>query len=148
VIEQKARVTKVLGDKVELECALNSTCSGCSNESNCGVGTVAKAFSGKTQQIVVNSSLIVSPGQWVTIATVEQNLLLHAFVTYLFPLLGLLVAGSIGQYLLVEVLVLPEWLAIVTSFVGGFASYKLGKNVIARLDDNIPVIEIIGVDYS
>jgi len=147
VIKQQARVTQVLEHQVELECALNSTCSGCSNESSCGVGTVAKAFAGKTQLVRVDTSLILSPGQWVTIGTAEGNLLFQAFITYFFPLFGLLGAGLIGQFLLVDYMELPGYNAILCAFAGGYFCYLVAKQAISRLDDHSPNIEIIAVDY-
>jgi len=147
VIKQQARVSKVYNDKVELECALNSSCSGCSNESNCGVGTVAKAFSGKTQLISVNTTLILSPGQWVTIGIAEDNLLLQAFVTYLFPLLGLLGMGMLGQWFFVDTLELPSLVGLLSGLCGGYLSFIGAKYTIKRLGDRSPEIKIIAVDY-
>lgn len=147
MIKQQACVTQVFDGKVELECALNSSCSGCSNESSCGVGTVAKAFSGKTQRITVTTSLILSPGQWVTIGTGEENLLLHAFITYFFPLFGLLGAGLIGQLVLVEYLQWPRVSALFIAFVGGYLSFLAAKQAISSVDAKDCQIEIISVDY-
>lgn len=147
MIKQQARVTQVFDQEVELECALNSTCSGCSNESNCGVGTVAKAFSGKTQLIRVNTSLILHPGQWVTIATVESSLLMQSFITYLFPLFGLLGAGIFGQWFLVEKLGFPDLSALLCAILGGYISFLLAKKAISRLDSDASDIQIIAVDY-
>lgn len=147
MIEQKARVTQIFDNAVEVECEVSSTCSGCSNESQCGVGTVAKAFTGKTQLINIPTSRVLSPGQWVTIATAENNLLAHAFVTYFFPLLGLLFAGLFGQWLLVEKLLLPDYLAIACGVLGGYLSFLFGGKVLSRFDGNAPSIEIVGADY-
>jgi len=147
MIKQQARVTQVFDNEVEVECALNSTCSSCSNESNCGVGTIAKAFSGKTQLIRINTALILSPGQWVTIATEEAAILTQAFITYLLPLFGLFFAGSIGQRLLVEHFHLPNIFGLLTAFAGSYLSFLAGRRIISRLDNRSPTIEIVAVDY-
>ncbi len=147
MIKQQARVTQIFDQEVELECALNSTCSGCSNEPSCGVGTVAKAFSGKTQLIRIKTTLILNPGQWVTIGTAESSLLTQAFITYLFPLFGLLAAGLFGQWLFVDSLALPDFSALLCSLAGGYLSFRLARKVINRLGDSEPNIQIIAVDY-
>lgn len=102
MLEQKAIITQTFTGAVEIEYEVNSSCSGCASEDNCGVGTVAKAFAGKTQRTRLNTSLVLSVGQWVTIGTIESNVLIAASITYLLPLVGLLGASVLAQNLLVE----------------------------------------------
>lgn len=138
MITHKALVTKVMVGEVEVEVAVESSCSGCSSADNCGVGTVSKAFSGKTQLLTVATERILAPGQWVTIATQESNLLVLAALTYLFPLLGLLLMGGLAQ-----LLQLTEGLSIIVSLSAGYGFHLLAKHLIKARETKLPTISIV-----
>jgi len=127
MLKQKAIVTNVFNKSVEVEYEVNSTCSSCSSQDSCGVGTVAKAFNGKTKKISVETSLILSKGQHVFIETLESNVLMTSAVTYLLPLVGLLISSVIGQKLLVEQAGLASYYAIFLGLLGGFLAQRLGR---------------------
>lgn len=148
MLEQKALVKQVFNDGVELEYELNSSCSGCASEESCGVGTVAKAFSGKTHTIKIATKRILSVGQWVTIATQEANVLIAACITYLLPLFGLLLGSVIGQKILVERLMLASPIAIGTGIVSAIIAQQFGKYWLNTNRYNSPQIVIISADIS
>jgi len=138
MITQKALITQVMAGKVTVEVAVESSCSGCNSADNCGVGTVSKAFSGKTQQLDVDTLRILNVGQWVTIATQESNLLVLAALTYLLPLLGLLFAGLIGQSLFDS-----EISALVMSLSGAYLFHVIAKQLIKARETKLPTISIL-----
>lgn len=138
MIKQKAQVTRVMAGQVEVEVSLESSCSGCHSADSCGVGTVAKAFSGKTQLLVIATDRILVTGQWVTIATQEANLLMLAALTYLLPLLGLVLIGGIAQQLLA-----PEEPAIIASLLGGYGFHLIAKRLIKARETRLPTISIV-----
>ncbi|MDP2560891.1 SoxR reducing system RseC family protein [Psychrobium sp. 1_MG-2023] len=145
MLEQQALVTSVNGQQVEVEVAVNSSCSGCSNQESCGVGTVAKAFSGKTQKLRINTLMILQPGQWVTIATVEGDVLKIAAITYFFPLFFLFIVGLSAQSLLVEQAGWPQWIAIILAGIGGYCGHRAARHYLQVMDRQQPHIEIISV---
>lgn len=148
MLEQKALVRDVFHGSVELEYELNSSCSGCASENSCGVGTVAKAFSGKTQRIKVDTDNILSVGQWVTIGTKEANILAASAITYLLPLFGLLIGGILGQKWLVELLGMPAISAIGLAIVTAILSQQFGKFWLNKNQDLSPSIVIISPRFS
>ncbi|NRA69591.1 MAG: SoxR reducing system RseC family protein [Gammaproteobacteria bacterium] len=138
MLKQPALVTKVMNGKVEVEVAIESSCSGCNAADTCGVGTVAKAFSGQTQHLIVNTDRIVAVGQWITIATQESNLLNLAAITYLLPLFGLLVTGLIAQQIFTS-----EGPAIIASLIGGYGLHLIAKHLIKLREKKLPTISIV-----
>jgi sigma-E factor negative regulatory protein RseC len=138
MVKQKALVTRVMSGQVEVEVAVETSCSGCGSADNCGVGTVSKAFSGKTQLLEINTQRILSVGQWVTIATQENNLLALAALTYLLPLLGLLLAGLVAQQLLDS-----EGAAILVSLAGAYLFHLIAKWLIKLREAKLPTISIV-----
>lgn len=127
MLTQKAIVTNVFTQSVEVEYEVNSTCSGCASQDSCGVGTVAKAFNGKTKKISIDTSLILSKGQHVFIETLESNILMTSAITYLLPLIGLLITSVIAQKLLVEQAGFDSYYAIIVGFIGGFLAQRIGR---------------------
>ncbi len=148
MLEQKALVKEVFHGSVELEYEINSSCSGCASENNCGVGTVAKAFSGKTQRIKVSTNNILSVGQWVTIGTKEANILAASAITYLLPLFGLLIGGILGQKWLVELLALPSLSAVGLAIMTALLSQQFGKYWLNKNQNLSPSIIIVSPHFS
>jgi len=99
IIEQ-ARVSRVEGERVWVECSTKSACEHCQAAKNCGTSAISKALPKRTQQIVARSSLVVKPGQLVEIGIPEDSLVRSALVVYLWPLFGLILGAVIGQQLL------------------------------------------------
>ena len=148
MLEQRALVTQVFAQQVEVEIEIHSTCGGCSSQDSCSVGTVAKAFSGKTQLLRIDTQLILNRGQWVTIATVESRVLFLAAITYLLPLFGLLGFGVMAQWLVVDVLHLAPWLAVLGGVFGAYLSFRVGRYIVARDSTKQPHIEIVAAHFD
>lgn len=148
MLEQKAIITQTFTGAVEVEYEVNSSCSGCASEDNCGVGTVAKAFSGKTQRTRLNTSLVLSVGQWVTIGTIESNVLIAASITYLLPLVGLLVASIFAQSLLVEQWGFASYNAVLFGIAGGFVAQRFGRYWLKNNTKSQPEIVIVNGGFS
>ena len=147
MLAQKAIVTEIFENRVEVEYQVSSSCSGCASEDSCGVGTVAKAFTGKTNRVSVNTSLILSKGQHVFIETLESNILFTSAVTYLLPLFGLLTFSVIAQETLNIQSGLSQLLPISIGFVGGFIVQQLGKLWLNKNIDTQPIIVITQTQY-
>lgn len=142
MLAQKAIVTEIYNNRVEVEYQVNSSCSGCASEDNCGVGTVAKAFVGKTNRISINTSLILSKGQHVLIETLESNILLTSAITYLLPLFGLLIFSIIGQEVFVNQLGYFKFSSVIFGFIGGGIAQQLGKFWLKKNVNTQPIIVI------
>ena len=60
--EELATVVAIDGQHAWVECERRSACSGCYQQSNCGTGTVAKAFPLQAQRLRVALTIEVSVG--------------------------------------------------------------------------------------
>ena len=69
-----------------VECISRSACSSCRNESSCGVGTVAKAFSNKAHQIKVPYTNGMAVDKFVELQISNGDLIISAMLAYLVPL--------------------------------------------------------------
>ena len=93
---------------VTVECISKSACSGCNNQSSCGVGTVAKTYSDKTHQFEVPYQEGMEVDKSIELQINNRDLVHSAILAYLVPLLffigGALLAkqfDSVGEIALI-----------------------------------------------
>lgn len=77
-----------------VECISRSACSSCHNESSCGVGTVAKAFSDKAHRLEVPYTDGMAVDKFVELQINSGDLIKSAMLAYLVPLL-FLISGAL-----------------------------------------------------
>jgi sigma-E factor negative regulatory protein RseC len=84
-----------------VECISKTACSGCHNQSSCGVGTVAKTFSDKTHQFEVPYKEGMEVDKFVELQINNSDLIKSASLVYLVPLVffigGALLAKQFGS---------------------------------------------------
>ena len=73
--EELATVVAIEGDHAWVVCERRSACSGCQQQSNCGTGTVAKAFPLKAPRLRVRLTAEVRVGQQVRLGIPQESLL-------------------------------------------------------------------------
>lgn len=73
-----------------VECISKSSCSSCRNESSCGVGSVAKAFSDKSHQFKVPFKEGMEVDKFVELQINNSDLIKSAALAYLVPLVFLI----------------------------------------------------------
>ena len=95
--EELATVVAIEGDHAWVECERRSACSGCQQQSNCGTGTVAKAFPLKAPRLRVRLTAEVRVGQQVRLGIPQESLLRGAALVYVLPLFCLLAGALLGQ---------------------------------------------------
>lgn len=88
--EELATVVAIEGDHAWVECERRSACSGCQQQSNCGTGTVAKAFPLKAPRLRVRLTAKVRVGQQIRLGIPQESLLRGAALVYVLPLFCLL----------------------------------------------------------
>jgi sigma-E factor negative regulatory protein RseC len=99
MIEENAVVVHVHEDRVVLEAAVKSTCSGCQAKNQCGTGSIARVFSHKVQKLELLSPMPVNVGDTVVIGIQESGVLYASFLLYLFPLLTFFIALLTASWL-------------------------------------------------
>lgn len=132
MIEERAQVTQVDGDKVTVTSEIKSGCDGCQQVSTCANGQVAKALPTKSLVITLNTdnqckAQQIKVGDQVIIGIPEQHLLRSAWQVYIWPLIGLMLFAFIGQQLINAQLFDYEWQTIILAIIGGIAGSKLAK---------------------
>lgn len=125
--EELATVVAIEGDHVWVECERRSACSGCQQQSNCGTGTVAKAFPLRAQRLRVKMTTEVRVGQQIRLGIPQQSLLRGAALVYVLPLFCLLAGALLGQLWLAPLLLGGEGITILCCLLGGGAGFFTGS---------------------
>ena len=113
--------------KVTVESEIKSSCSGCKQIDNCGSGQISKAFPQAKLKLDLETSLPVKLGDIVVIGLSDKHLLLSAWQVYLWPLLGLILASVLGQWLVEQQIFPHELFAIALGFLGGYLGFCLAR---------------------
>lgn len=120
MIEEQATVVQVDGDIIVVEAMVKSTCNACEQQSTCGTGSVARAFSHKMQTLELSSPVPVSVGDTVLIGVHENSVLTASFLLYVIPLvtfvfvfLGIQVmfGESLHELVVLAFSAMPTWLS-------------------------------------
>jgi len=115
-------------NKVTVESEIKSSCSGCKQVDNCGSGQVAKAFPQPKLKLELETNLPVEIGDVVVLGLSDKHLLSSAWQVYLWPLLGLVIASVLGQWLIEQQILNHELLAITLGIFGGYVGFLLARH--------------------
>lgn len=115
MIEEIGTITAVDNDHIWVETQIKTTCQSCVVNDDCGTGAVAKAFSPKTEQLILRCHDAAKVGQKVKLGIPEQHLLNASALVYLLPLLALIGSAVVGQWALPALNLHGElWLVLFT----------------------------------
>ncbi|HHQ4688981.1 SoxR reducing system RseC family protein [Aeromonas veronii] len=143
--EELATVVAIEGDHAWVECERRSACSGCQQQSNCGTGTVAKAFPLKAPRLRVRLTAEVRVGQQVRLGIPQESLLRGAALVYVLPLFCLLACALLGQLWLTPLLSGGEGITILCCLLGGVLGFLLVRYFSNRLDQGRYGPQMLGV---
>ena len=143
--EELATVVAIEGDHVWVECERRSACSGCQQQSNCGTGTVAKAFPLRAQRLRVKMTTEVGVGQQIRLGIPQQSLLRGAALVDVLPLFCLLAGALLGQLWLAPLLLGGEGITILCCLLGGGLGFLLVRYFSNRLDQGCYGPQMLGV---
>ena len=118
----------IVSNKITVESEIKSSCSGCKQVDNCGSGQVAKAFPQPKLSLDLYTDLPVKIGDTVVIGLSDKHLLLSAWQVYLWPLLGLVIASALGQWLVDNEIFSHELIAIAFGVLGGYLGFCLARH--------------------
>lgn len=117
----------IVSNKITVESAIKSSCSGCKQVDNCGSGQVAKAFPQPKLRLDLYTDLPVKIGDTVVIGLSDKHLLLSAWQVYFWPLLGLAIASVLGQWFVENEIFSHELIAIAFGVFGGYLGFCLAR---------------------
>ncbi len=98
MIESPARITRTEGDTAWVVSAAPSSCGACGGK-GCGSSTFARILHPKEPEYRVDNQFGAQPGEAVVVGLPDGALFKAALVSYLIPLLLLLLVAAIGQQL-------------------------------------------------
>jgi len=128
MIEQQAQVVAIDNTEVTVESLVSSSCSGCKQVESCGSGQIAKAFPQKKLKVTLQTELPVKIGDFVMLGLSEEILLKSAWQVYIWPLIGMIFGGFLGQWLLEQNHLVSEIFAIAISLSGGLLGFYFARN--------------------
>ncbi len=101
MIEQRAKVLSVHGDRVRIQTEAQTGCHSCGAKSGCGSALIAQMFPARfNQQLRLSTAHLATrprPGEHVIVGIDEGHLRKISLLLYAVPLLGLLGGAIAGQ---------------------------------------------------
>ncbi len=137
MVEGIARVVAVEGAVVWLEPEQTSTCGGCSSASMCGakgIGTAANSL--ERRRFPMDNHEKLALGERVVVGVRENALVKASLTAYAIPLLTLLVAGGVAQWLAGSDVV--TMLAMFGGLFGGLLVARLSAKRLSTRGDLAP----------
>lgn len=99
MMEETARVVAVEGEYALLQTQRQSACQSCSMKTGCGTSVVSQVVGQRSSQFKVENTLEVKIGDEVVIGLQENSLVKGSVLIYALPILLMLGAGLLGDYL-------------------------------------------------
>ena len=99
MIEETALVLEVREQQALLQTQRKSACQACSVKSGCGTSTLTKVVGKRSSQFVVENTLNLQAGDQVVVAIDENALVQGSLLIYLLPLVLMLLAGTLAEFL-------------------------------------------------
>lgn len=131
MIEQQARVISIQGDQLMLQTATQTACGGCEAKAGCGTSVLSKVVGRKFTQFNAANTVNAKVGDEVVVALSESALLTGSMVIYLWPLLGMMVAGMAADWLLPETQVGRDLLLALLALCGFGAVFGFCKHYLS-----------------
>ena len=123
MIEIRVRIVSTSAGTAWVEATEAGGCSACQSKSSCGVSGLGRFFSSRRQPVAVACDADARPGQELTLAVEEGDLLRAGLLAYLLPALLAVLGASLGDHF---------WRGDAASALGALAGVVLGL-AIARL---------------
>lgn len=127
MIEQKARVTRILDGMAELEVQHEEGCSSCSLRGGCGMGSLGRLLGERKRSLLIPAEGLEAADR-VVLGLPENRLVGAGLTLYLTPLFGLFAFALIGHTLTGGS---DGWVAL-AGIAGLFAGLKLARLLARR----------------
>lgn len=99
MIEETATVVAVEGPYALLQTQRQSACQSCSVKTGCGTSVLSQVVGQRSSQLKVDNTLELKVGDEVVIGLLENSLVKGSLLIYALPILLMLGAGLLGDYL-------------------------------------------------
>jgi sigma-E factor negative regulatory protein RseC len=98
MIEEKAQVVEIKGDKLVLQAQTQSACGSCSASKGCGTSVLAKVVGRKFTHFQADNNVDAKVGDTVIVGLAEDALLKGSLMMYLVPILAMLFFALLADY--------------------------------------------------
>ncbi len=99
MIEERGQVVALEGEYAWIEVLQSSSCGQCSAKKGCGTAALSGIFNRGAVRIRVLNKIHSRAGEQVVVGVQENTLLRGAFAAYFVPILSMLMAGGLVQWL-------------------------------------------------
>ena len=126
MIEETALVLEVREQQVLLQTQRKNACQTCSVKAGCGTSTLSKVVGKRSSQFVVDNTLDLHTGDQVVVAIDENALVQGSLLIYFLPLVIMLMAGILAEFLFST-----ELVTIVFSIIGFVLSMMVVRYILS-----------------
>ncbi len=99
MIEEQGQVVSIEGEYAWVETEPSSSCGQCSARKGCGTAALSSVFNRGTTKVRVLNQAHARAGERVIVGLQEAALLRGAFAVYFVPILSMLIAAGLVQWL-------------------------------------------------
>ncbi|UOG91675.1 MAG: SoxR reducing system RseC family protein [Candidatus Thiothrix sulfatifontis] len=107
-------------------------CSGCATKTTCSTSSPFEFLNKEPQKMRVLNPSYARPGDNVVVGVQGEALVAYSLLTYMLPLIGLILMAVIGRELLALIGITSEWAAIFSGLAGLLGGLRLANLVAAR----------------
>ena len=100
MIEERARVVQLQGDRAVIEMQRQNGCDSCELSGGCGTGSLGRLLGHRAQVYTIPNEQNLKAGDHIVIGMPDRSFLLASMLMYILPLLTMLVAALFAQLLL------------------------------------------------
>jgi len=99
LIEEQGQIVAIDGEYAWVETVPSSSCGHCTARKGCGTAALSDVFNRGTTKVRVLNQIHASAGEQVILGLQEKVLLNGAFAVYFVPILSMLTAAGLVQWL-------------------------------------------------
>jgi sigma-E factor negative regulatory protein RseC len=98
MIETRVRVVSARGGLAWVEATESGGCSACQSKSSCGISGLGRFLSNRRKPVAVSCGVDARPGQELTLAVEEGDLLRAGLLAYLLPAILAVLGAFLGEH--------------------------------------------------
>lgn len=107
-------------------------CGGCATKSTCSTSSPFGFLNKEPQKMRVLNPSYARPGDTVVVGVQGEALVAYSLLTYMLPLVGLILMALLGRELLAFIGITSEWATIFSGLAGLLGGLRLANRVAAR----------------
>lgn len=107
-------------------------CGGCATKTTCSTSSPFEFMNKEPQKMRVLNPSYARPGDTVVVGVQGEALVAYSLLTYMLPLVGLILMALLGRELLAFIGITSEWATIFSGLAGLLGGLRLANRVAAR----------------